>query len=346
MRDNFDRLYMGFSRLFGTTARYGVGYFSRARTDKIEPHEYIEDGNPDELNAADSKYSYWLKEHPSALRAFQGIMKAAVGKQIVIFLDYDGTLTPIVDEPDRAFMSDAMRSAVGGVAKHFPTAIISGRSRNKVYQFVKLDEVYYAGSHGMDIMGPPTKLKSYEGKYHTNALDKKGDELSIFQPAKEFLPAIREILDKMKKGTSDIEGVLIEDNGFCISVHYRHVAHVDYGPLEKKVLSVLAGYPRFHLTRGKKVLEIRPSIQWNKGNALVYLLDTLGFASSSSVLPIYIGDDKTDEDAFKVLRRRGLGYPIIVSSAPRDTLALCSLQDPSEVLSFLIRLARWVSASD
>ena len=60
MRDNFDRLYMGFSRLFGTTARYGVGYFSRARTDKIEPHEYIEDGNPDELNAADSKYSYWL----------------------------------------------------------------------------------------------------------------------------------------------------------------------------------------------------------------------------------------------------------------------------------------------
>lgn len=74
----------------------------------------------------------------------------------------------------------------------------------------------------------------------------------------------------------------------------------DYGTLEKKVLSVLAEYPRFHLTRGKKVLELRPSIQWNKGNALVYLLDTLGFANSSNVLPIYIGDDKTDEDAFKV----------------------------------------------
>lgn len=346
MRDNFARLYTGFSRLFGKTVRDRTDYFLRARIDKIEPNEYIEDDNPDELNAADPKYSYWLKEHPSALRVFRGIMNAAVGKQIVIFLDYDGTLAPIVDEPDRAFMSDAMRSAVRQVTKHFPTAIISGRSRNKLYQFVELDEVYYAGSHGMDIMGPPTKLKSYEGKYHTSTLDKKGNELSIFQPAKEFLPATQEILDMLKKGTSDIEGVLIEDNRFCISVHYRHVADDDYGPLEKKVLSVLREYPRFHLTRGKKVLEIRPSIQWNKGNAVVYLLDTLGFASSSNVLPIYIGDDKTDEDAFKVLRRRGLGYPIIVSSTPRDTLALCSLQDPSEVLSFLIRLARWASASD
>ena len=75
----------------------------------------------------------------------------------------------------------------------------------------------------------------------------------------------------------------------------------DYGVLQEKVQSVLAKYPQFHLTRGKKVMEIRPSIKWNKGHALQYLLDTLGFASSSNILPIYIGDDQTDEDAFKVL---------------------------------------------
>ena len=75
----------------------------------------------------------------------------------------------------------------------------------------------------------------------------------------------------------------------------------DYGVLQEKVQSVLAKYPQFHLTRGKKVMEIRPSIKWNKGHALQYLLDTLGFASSSNILPIYIGDDRTDEDAFKVL---------------------------------------------
>ncbi|KAL3521620.1 hypothetical protein ACH5RR_019769 [Cinchona calisaya] len=351
MRDNFARLYkaVGFAKWFANIERDSAGYFSsKPRIDQIEPHEFIEDDNNfNEPNAADPKYIHWLKEHPSALRVFQGIKNLAeMGKQIVVFLDYDGTLTPIVDDPDRAFMSDAMRLAVRQVAKHFPTAIISGRSRNKVYQFVKLDEVYYAGSHGMDIMGPRTKLKSYDGKYQTNSLDNKGNEFTIFQPAQEFLPAIKEILDKMQKRTSDIEGVFIEDNRFCVSVHYRHVPDDDYGTLGKKVHSVLAEYPSFHLTRGKKVLEIRPSIEWNKGNALLYLLDTLGFAKSSNVLPIYIGDDKTDEDAFKVLRDRGQGYPIIVSSTPRETLALCSLHDPSEVLSFLIRLARWgVTAS-
>lgn len=74
----------------------------------------------------------------------------------------------------------------------------------------------------------------------------------------------------------------------------------DLGLLEKKVQTLVAKYPGFHLTRGKKVIEIRPSIKWNKGDALVYLLETLGFTNSSDVLPIYIGDDKTDEDAFKV----------------------------------------------
>lgn len=66
---------------------------------------------------------------------------------------------------------------------------------------------------------------------------------------------------------------------------------------------VLKEYPKFHMTRGKKVLEIRPSIKWNKGHAVEYLLETLGFTSSEDkddVVPLYIGDDKTDEDAFKV----------------------------------------------
>lgn len=64
---------------------------------------------------------------------------------------------------------------------------------------------------------------------------------------------------------------------------------------------MLTDNPDFHMTRGKKVLEIRPSIKWNKGDALKYLLETLGYHKSSDVFPIYIGDDRTDEDAFKVL---------------------------------------------
>ncbi|KAL6132130.1 hypothetical protein ACLB2K_070501 [Fragaria x ananassa] len=297
------------------------------------------------IPSSDLAYSSWVVEHPSALGSFDRMMKAAKGKRIVVFLDYDGTLSPIVDDPDRAFMSSEMRAAVREVAKYFPTAVISGRSRDKVKGFVQLSNVYYAGSHGMDIMVPSKPLKPCDAKNQATAstLDKESDML--FQPAKRFLPAIQEIRIVLDEIARKIEGARVEDNRFCISVHYRNVREEDYDILEEKVKAVIETYPEFHLTRGKKVLEVRPSIEWNKGHALEYLLDTLGFSNSGDVLPLYIGDDRTDEDAFKVIEARGQGFPIIVSSTPKETKAAYSLHDPSEVLTFLLRLARWRKAS-
>lgn len=295
---------------------------------------------------SDPSYTSWMVEHPSALNSFERMMKATKGKKIVVFLDYDGTLSPIVNDPDKAFMSDEMRSAVREVGKYFPTAIISGRSRDKVKDFVKLGNVYYAGSHGMDIMAPAARpVKTSDGKYHSilNS-DKKGNEV-IFQPAKEFLPAIQEIIAELEEETRKIQGAQVEDNRFCVSVHFRQVQEKDYEILEHKVKSVLEKYPDFRLNEGKKVMEIRPSIEWNKGHALEYLLDTFGFTNCKDVLPLYIGDDRTDEDAFEVIQSRGQGFPIIVSSTPKDTKALYSLHDPSEVLTFLLRLARWRKSS-
>nr|XP_027190615.1 probable trehalose-phosphate phosphatase 2 isoform X2 [Cicer arietinum] len=237
-----------------------------------------------------------------------------------------------------------MRTAVREVATYFPTAIISGRSREKVKDFVKLNNLYYAGSHGMDIMAPSMPIRSSDGKQLDTILDTNGNEVP-FQPAKKFLPAIQEILRRLENVIKDIEGAKIEDNGFCISVHFRQVHEKDYNVLEEKVKSVLGKNPLFCVTEGKKVMEIRPSIEWNKGNAVEYFLDTLGLSSSNNILPVYIGDDKTDEDAFKVIQTRGQGYPIIVSSIPRETSALYSLHDPSEVLIFLSRLAKWKKAS-
>ncbi|CAK9187731.1 unnamed protein product [Ilex paraguariensis] len=337
---------MGFRRWLAKT--HNIESISKAKNDNSGGDHTISnlsDHCCHEPNAANSDYIAWLNEHPSALSSFKEMMSATKGKQLVVFLDYDGTLSPIVNNPDHAIMSKPMRSAVREVASHFPTAIISGRSRDKVHEFVKLNEIYYAGSHGMDIMGPPLQLKSYDGKYQNKALDENGNEVNIFQPAQDFLPEIKKMLKELGKSTCKIQGVMLEDNRFCISVHYRHVQEDDYGRLEETVKSMLAEFPGFHLTRGKMVLEIRPSIEWNKGHALEYLLDTLGFANSSNVLPLYIGDDRTDEDAFKVLKSKGQGYPIVVSSIPRDTLASYSLRDPSEVLSFLIRLARWGQSS-
>ena len=71
-----------------------------------------------------------------------------------MFLDYDGTLTPIVSDPDAATLSDHMRDAVGKLSDKATVAIVSGRAREKLRNFVQLPELYYAGSHGFDIDGP------------------------------------------------------------------------------------------------------------------------------------------------------------------------------------------------
>ncbi|XP_061369013.1 trehalose-phosphate phosphatase A-like [Gastrolobium bilobum] len=292
-----------------------------------------------------SAYFNWLLKYPSALMSFEQIMNYAKGKKIALFLDYDGTLSPIVDNPDCAFMSDNMRAAVKKVAEYFPTAIISGRSRDKVSEFVGLTELYYAGSHGMDIIGP---VRQSVSDNHPNSIirhtDKQGKEVNLFQPAAEFLPMIDEVLKCLVEITKDIKGAKVENNKFCVSVHYRNVDEKSWDMVGQCVHDVLKGYPRLRLTHGRKVLEVRPVINWDKGKAVTFLLESLGLSNSDDVLPIYIGDDRTDEDAFKVLREGNKGYGILVSSAPKESNAIYSLRDPSEVLEFLKSLVMWKSS--
>lgn len=274
----------------------------------------------------------WMIKHPSALGVFEDIMSAAKMKQVVIFLDYDGTLSPIVENPDQAYMAPEMREAVKNVAKYFPTAIVSGRCRAKVYNFVRLSELYYAGSHGMDIKGPSSRKHQ------------KGNQNVLCQPAKEFLPMMTEVHEILLEKIKGIPGASVENNKFCLSVHFRCVEEENWGDLADRVKGVLKDYPKLRLTQGRKVLEIRPTIKWDKGKAIEFLLESLGYANSKDVLPIYIGDDRTDEDAFKVLRKRGQGFGILVSKIPKETQAVYSLQEPSEVMFFLQRLVAWKRA--
>ncbi|KAK9096651.1 hypothetical protein Sjap_022148 [Stephania japonica] len=270
---------------------------------------------PTSLSSSIQDYTSWMHHHPSALNMFEQITSASKGKQIVMFLDYDGTLSPIVEDPDRAFMSEGMRRVVKNVARYFPTAIVTGRCRDKVYSFVRLTELYYAGSHGMDIKGPSKSSKN------------------------------KKVYKALVERTKSIPGAKVENNKFCVSVHFRCVDEKSWSPLADQVKSVLKEYPKLTLTQGRKVLEIRPTIKWDKGKALEFLLESLGFANRNNVLPLYIGDDRTDEDAFKVLRKRRQGFGILVSKTPKETSASYSLQEPSEVMDFLHRLVEWKKVS-
>ncbi|KAG4392325.1 hypothetical protein GLYMA_04G119700v4 [Glycine max] len=332
------------------------------------------------IGSPDSAYSTWLLKFPSALASFDQITNCAKGKRIALFLDYDGTLSPIVDNPDSAFMSDNMRAAVKIVAEYFPTAIISGRSRDKVYEFVGVSDLCYAGSHGMDIIGPSRQSISDNHPDCISSADKQGVEVNLFQPAAEFLPMINEVLGLLMECTEDIEGATVENNKFCVSVHYRNVdeevfllckgmgegyctqpylchmlrscfsIRIHNQPVTKswqivgqRVYDVLKEYPRLRLTHGRKVLEVRPVIDWDKGKAVTFLLESLGL-NCDDVLAIYVGDDRTDEDAFKVLKEANKGCGILVSRAPKESNAIYSLRDPSEVMEFLTSLAEWKSS--
>uniref|UniRef100_A0A0E0KTN7 Trehalose 6-phosphate phosphatase n=1 Tax=Oryza punctata TaxID=4537 RepID=A0A0E0KTN7_ORYPU len=276
------------------------------------------DGSSDEDSTDNSRAEIC----PSALCFFDQIVASAPDKKVVLFLDYDGTLSPIVNDPEKAFISPEMRATVKSVAKHFPTAIVSGRSRDKVFDFVKLTEIYYAGSHGMDIL-----VSSAD----SDSTIEKTKETKPFQPANEFLTMITEVSKSLIEVTKAIKGATVENNKFCVSVHYRTVDKKSWKLVAQVVNNVLKDFPSLKVTTGRKVLEVRPMINWDKGKAIEFLLRSLGLDDSENVHPIYIGDDKTDEDAFKVLRERKNGCGILVSHVPKKTEAFFMLRDQSEV---------------
>ncbi len=257
---------------------------------------------------------------PSALESIEEIMGRAQGKKVAIFLDYDGTLTPIVATPEKAFLSGPMRDAVIELAKQCIVAVISGRDLQDVRIKTGIDHIYYAGSHGFDIAGP------------------KGS-LVAFQPGKDFVPLLDKVEKRMKEGLKKIHGALVERKRYSLAVHYRQVKEEEIQSVRELVDRVGREWPQLDKSEGKKVFEFQPGIGWNKGKALWWILDALRL-SPGLVLPIYVGDDTTDENAFRVLRDRGVG--IVVSEKPRLTEACYILKNPDQVLVFLRAILSWL----
>ncbi|XP_020396902.1 uncharacterized protein [Zea mays] len=117
--------------LLGGAGAWGVESMRASSPTHARAAAALAAGGGVDVDVDEERAASWMARHPSALGRFERIVAAAEGKRIVMFLDYDGTLSPIVDDPDAAFMSETMRMAVRSVAKHFPTAIVSGRCRDK-----------------------------------------------------------------------------------------------------------------------------------------------------------------------------------------------------------------------
>ncbi|MEM9162472.1 MAG: trehalose-phosphatase [Cyanobacteria bacterium P01_F01_bin.4] len=256
-----------------------------------------------------------VKPLPSALAHFPALQQRLEHHRLALFLDYDGTLTPIVRRPEAAHLSEEMRSHLTDLARQMLVAIVSGRDLADVQQMVQIDTLYYAGSHGFDMAGP--------------------DHLRQQQPlAQQALPEL-DIAEDQLRNRLGVPGAWVERKRFAIAVHYREVAEQDIPQVETRVNKVLSQHPSLRKSSGKKIFELQPDIPWDKGQAILWLLKKLNLSPPETV-PIYLGDDTTDEDAFRALKPDGLS--IRVGDPNQLTAADYSLRDPDQVAQFFERL--------
>lgn len=253
----------------------------------------------------------------NALQSFAAIRARLADRRPVVFLDYDGTLTPIAARPELASLAEPMRARLGLLAERCPVAVISGRDLDDLRRLVGLDGLVYAGSHGLDIAGPEgLRLQPERAPMFTAAV---GRAIGLLRPA-----------------VGAIAGTVVEPKRFAVAVHYRQVPEAAVGALEAVVDDVARMVPELHKTHGKKVFELRPRFDWDKGKAVSWLLDAFGHVEADG-LPFYLGDDRTDEDAFQALRDRGV---TIFVGCGGPTAARYRLRDCDEVGDFLDALAR------
>ena len=255
-------------------------------------------------------------------QAFSTDCRAA--SHILLLADYDGTLATIVGRPEDAVLSANVRQKLKDLARKSETSVgvISGRSIEELRSMVGIEGIYYSGNHGLEIDGPG---------------------LSFVSPGAEATrPIIAGLAHELAVAMKGIAGVIIQDKGFSLSVHYRLVKPEDVDAVTSAVQRVTAP----HVDRGeirayamKKLWEIRPPIDWDKGNAVEVIARELKkIIKQERLLIIYLGDDTTDEDAFSVVRRPD-GWSIFVGEENQTSTADYFLNSTAEVEEFLARLS-------
>ncbi|MCW8194884.1 trehalose-phosphatase [Proteobacteria bacterium 005FR1] len=252
----------------------------------------------------------------SAAEHIEDIADLRAGEPVALFLDFDGTLTPIVEIPAKAELGQSMRETVRSLVGICTVGIISGRDRKDLEARIGIEGILYAGSHGLDIAGP-------------------GYEKSLPE-AEAAIPEVDNAERRLREALEGISGVIIERKRFSVAVHFRKVRS-DVGIQQvKRVVDAVLADTTLRKRHGKMVLELEPAVEWDKGHAVQWLMETTEI-DPERVLVIYIGDDETDEDVFAALA--GQGVTLRVGEPVSDSLAEYHLAEPRDVEAFLKKIA-------
>jgi trehalose 6-phosphate phosphatase len=236
--------------------------------------------------------------------------RVRAAKYIALFLDFDGTLVDFRPRPEQVKLNARTRTALRKLAarRAVRVVVVSGRRRASLRQFVKVPRVFLHGLYGCE----------------------KEDGLAVSRKAAGKISKAREALSSLPDYAP---GIFIEEKGASLAVHFRDASAKSERRARAHLRKLLADCrPHLTIVRAGNVWELVPRHVRGKGHAVRVLLREFGPA----FLPIYLGDDLTDEPAFRVLRK---GITVLVGSR-RPTSAQFSLRNPAQVAVFLERLER------
>jgi trehalose-phosphatase len=236
-------------------------------------------------------------------------------RSLFLLLDYDGTLTPIVSRPELAVCPPEVKSLLEKLrdSPKSQVAIISGRALEDLKEKVGVSGITYVGNHGLEMENPA-------GVHQKKLSPQRQEELG-------------QIRKHLETRLNSIPGIYFEDKGPILALHHRNAPRGSGSRVQTAVEEALAGSAnRWQISTGKKIFEIHPRIEFDKGKTVRELLDR---SPGARPFPVYLGDDRSDEDAFLAIRDRGIS--IFVGREPGSSAASFFLQDPAEVLDFLRR---------
>ncbi|AFM16301.1 trehalose 6-phosphatase [Mycolicibacterium chubuense NBB4] len=262
-------------------------------------------------------------EMADALSSYSELAPLLETRQPVVMLDFDGTLSEIVGDPDTATLIPGADKMLESLAARCHVAVISGRSLADIQRRIGVPGLWYAGSHGFELVAP-------DGTHHENAAG---------------TAAIRDLgvaYTELRQRLAGVDGLLIEDKRFSVAVHYRSVAPDRVDEIVAAV-RIICQRNRLRVTGGRKVVELRPDVEWGKGKTIDWILDRIN--GTDLLLPIYIGDDLTDEDGFDAVRHKGIGITVrSAETGDRRSAARFALADPDAVCQFLDRISEQLAA--
>jgi trehalose-phosphatase len=250
------------------------------------------------------------------------VSRRLAGRPVLLLTDFDGTLADLVPTPSDAVMSDEVRGCLDAVARmeSITVGVVSGRRLSDVRDRVGPDAEYVAGLHGLEIIGP--------------------SDAFVHPSLQAVGPIVQKLAEIATRQLAQYPGVFIEDKTFTITCHVRQ-ACVEDAARALDALEALAEPEvergTLRLLPGSQVCELVPAVDWHKGRATEWIREHVAARLGESVPVIFLGDDRTDEDAFAALGSDD--FAIGVGPRPHSHLIEWRLAGPASVGRFFARLA-------